>query len=286
MKPKNKQFFAGIGVGVILTVVIMVLSLVTPTFTAAVSALAAAANTPTPPPAGDIIPLKPLSGITSLSAQVTINVNGLINGKRAQGDLNATVVTNDQNKSQVTVTGSLLGQIAAQVGGSLVGLFTPSSVDIYKVPEGTYIVANSLIPVCVKPAALNATATLDDMSPTSLMNMLTSSDVARGKYVGDNTINGVAVKHYVINGQAFLYAAQNSTDPKLKEFGQSLWSANDADLYVDAKSGYPVAFNGSYSGAYAPLGFEGDFTVQTQLTGVNQNTPVTLPTSCNKPIVQ
>ena len=38
-----------------------------------------------------------------------------------------------------------------QVGGSLVGLFTPSSVDIYKVPQGTYIVVNGLFPICIKP---------------------------------------------------------------------------------------------------------------------------------------
>jgi hypothetical protein len=211
-------------------------------------------------------------------------VNGLINGERVQGDLNAVLTTNDQKKSQATLSGSLLGKIASQVGGSLVGLFTPSKVEVFKVPEGTYIVVNGLFPLCVKPAELNATATLDDMSPQSMLGMLTSSDVARGKLVGEETLNGVKVKHYVINGEAFLAAAQKSSNPKLKEFAGSLWSAKDADLYVDAKGGYPVAFSGSYSGTYEPLGFEGDFDVQIALTGVNTNTPVNLPASCNNPI--
>jgi hypothetical protein len=61
------------------------------------------------------------------------------------------MITN-QGKSRVTVTGSMLGDIAVQVGGSLMGLFKPSSVDIYKVPLGTNIVVNSLFPVCIKPA--------------------------------------------------------------------------------------------------------------------------------------
>jgi hypothetical protein len=182
------------------------------------------------------------------------------------------------------VTGGLLGDIVAQVGGSLVSLFTPSQVDIYKVPEGTYIVLNGFFPVCVKPQAANASAALDEMSPKSLLKMLTSSDVARGKLVGEGTLNGKAVKHYVINGDAFLAAAKKSKDPKTKAFAEALWSAEDADLYVDAKGGYPVAFSGSYGGTYAPLKFEGDFDVQIELTDVNANTQVKLPASCNNPI--
>jgi hypothetical protein len=235
-------------------------------------------------PAGDVIPLKSISGLTSLNANVQINANGLIGGKRTQGSLNAELTTNDQGKSKITITGPLLGQIAAQVGGTLVGMFTPSSVDIYKVPQGTYIVVNSLVPLCIKPATSDATAALDEMSPQSLLSMVTSSEVARGKLAGQMTLNGTAVKHYVINGDAFLAAAQKSSDPKLKAFGDALWNAKDADLYVDAAGNYPLAFSGSYSGTYEPLKFEGDFDVQIELTGVNKNTPINLPASCNKPI--
>jgi len=283
MKTLNQVLSIGIAMVVIVFVLFLVLSVAAPAFSATLTALLAQASTPTPLP-GEVIPLEPIAGLTSLNATVKIDVNGLMDGKRAQGDLNAVLTTNDQGKSRITVTGSLLGDIAAQVGGSLVGLFTPSKVDIYKVPEGTYVVVNGLFPVCVKPKAPKATAALDEMSPQSLLSMLTSSDVARGKLVGQETLNGVPVKHYVLDGDAFLAAAQKSTDPKLRAFGEALWSAEDADLYVDAKGGYPVAFRGSYSGTYEPLKFEGDFDVQIELTGVNTNTPVDLPASCNNPI--
>ena len=283
MKRTNRYLSAVIALGVIATVLFLAFSVAGPAFSTAGLAGLAAFAAPTPPP-GDPIPLKPIADLTSLNATVKLDVNGLINGKRAQGDLTGLLTTNDQKKSRVTVSGSLLGEIAAQVGGSLVGLFTPSKVDLYKVPEGAYVVVNGLFPVCVKPDAPKATAALDDMSPQSLLTMLTSSDVARGKLVGEETLNGAPVKHYVINGDAFLAAAQKSTDPKLKAFGEALWSAEDADLYIDAKSGHPVAFRGNYSGAFEPLKFEGDFGVQIELTGVNTNTPVTLPASCNKPI--
>ncbi|MCJ7512926.1 MAG: hypothetical protein MUO23_08145 [Anaerolineales bacterium] len=283
MKTKKRFLSAGIALAATAIVVFVVLSAAAPAFSAALTGMVAPASTPTPKP-GDVIPLQSIAGLTSLNATVTLQVNGLIDGQRAQGDLTALLATNDQSKSQVTVSGSLLGQLAAQVGGSLVGLFTPSKVDIYKVPEGTYIVVNGLFPVCVKPEALNATAALDEMSPAGLLSMLTSSDVARGKLVGQETLSGKAVKHYVLDGAAFLAAAQASTDPKLRAFGESLWSAEDAHLYVDAKTGYPVAFSGNFSGAYEPLQFEGDFGVQIELTGVNTNPPVALPASCNNPI--
>ena len=280
MNTTNKFYALGAAILLLVSVLFLTFSATGPAFSETISALLA--PTATPPP-GDPIPLKPVADLTSLNATVNIDVNGLIGGERAQGDLQAVVTTNDQKKSKVTVTGSLLGDIATQIGGSVVGLFTPSSVDIYKVPEGTYIVVNSLIPVCVKPKP-KSTDSLDDFSPQGLLSMLTSSDVARGKLAGDETLNGTPVKHYVVNGDTFLAAAKKSSNPKLKSFGDALWSAEDADLYVDAKGGYPVAFNGAYSGEYEPLKFEGDFTVQTQVTGVNTNTPVNLPKSCNKPI--
>ena len=151
-------------------------------------------------------------------------------------------------------------------------------------PQGTYIVANGLFPVCVKTATADATGTLDDVSPQGLLQMLTNSDVARGTLSGEEVLNGQIVNHYVIDGEAFLAAAQASSDPKLKAFGEALWSAGDADLYLDSKTGYPVAFRNSYSGTYEPLKFEGDFDVQIELTGVNNNTPVKLPAACNNPI--
>jgi biopolymer transport protein ExbD len=281
MNTTKKIFSIGVAFVLLAFVLFVVFTAAAPAISATLHALSTATRTPPP---GEVIPLKPISGLTSLNADVNIQVNGLINGERAKGDLNAVLASNDQKKSQVTITGDLLGDIAAQVGGSLVGLFTPSKVDLYKVPEGTFIVIKGLFPVCIKTKTTQSTKELDDLSPQSLLGMLTGSEVARGKYVGDATLNGAPVKHYVINGDAFLAAAKKSRDPKLKAFADGLWSAEDADLYVDAKGGYPVAFSGGYSGAYAPLKFEGDFNVQIQLTGINSNTPVSLPSSCKNPI--
>jgi hypothetical protein len=284
MKKANQYLSAVVALGVIATVLFLVVGISVPAFsTGTHTALNAQSGTPTPLP-GDVIPLKPITGLTSLNATVKIDVNGKINGKRAQGDLTALLTTNDQGKSQATVSGSLLGTVAAQVGGSVVGLFTPSKVDLYKVPGGAYVVVNGLVPICIKPTLPDATAALDDLSPQTMLGMLTGSDVARGKLVGQETRNGLPVQHYVIDGETFLTAAQNSSDKKLKTFAEALWSAKDADLYVDAAGGYPVAFNGSYSGTFEPLKFEGDFNVQIELTGVNTNTRVDLPASCNKPI--
>ena len=207
-----------------------------------------------------------------------------MNGKPVQGDLNANLTTNNQKKSQIVVTGDLLGDAVVQIGGSAVSLFRPSQATVYTMPDGTYIVLKGLFDVCIKPKDSKATETMAQLSPQGLMTMLTSSDVARGKLVGEETLNGTTVEHYVIDGPAFLAAAQQSADPNVRTFGEALRSAEDADLYVDSAGGYPVAFRGSYTGAFDPLKFDGDFSVQIELTGVNENTPVSLPSACNNPI--
>ena len=267
-----------------------------PTNTPAPTATPRPTNTPTPTPtpsptptatanpAGEIIPLKPLTDLSSLDATVKISANGKLNGKPVQGDLNAKLATNNQKKSQIVVTGDLLGDAVVQIGGSAVSLFRPSQATVYTMPDGTYIVLKGLFDVCIKPKDSKATETMDQLSPQSLMAILTSSDVARGKLVGEETLNGTTVEHYVIDGPAFLAAAQQSADPTVRTFGEALQSADDADLYVDSAGGYPVAFRGSYTGAFEPLKFDGDFSVQIDLTDVNANTPVSLPAACNNPI--
>lgn len=283
MESRKKFLFAGIAIGAILVVFFLVLGAgVTAFSTGKLAELIAPARSSTAF-VGDVIPLEPLSDITSLNATVKISVNGLVDDVRTQGELTGLLTTNDQDKSQITVSGSLLGEMAAQIGGSLVGLFTPSKVDLYKVPDGVYVVLGGLFPVCVKPESLNATAVLDEMSPLSLLSMLTSSDVARGELVGEETLNGETVQHYVINGDAFLAAAQESSNPQLQAFGEALWSAEDANLFVN-QDGYPVAFSGSYSGEFAPLKFEGNFDVEIEVTDINSNTAVNLPSSCNNPL--
>ncbi len=284
MKTTKTILSVAVAVVAILSALFLALGVASPALS---TAPFAAQLTPTAAPlpaVGDVIPIKPVTDLTSLNATVTLDVNGLINGKRAQGALTVLLATNNQGKSKATISGPLLGDIVAQVGGAAVALFTPQAVDVYKVPQGTFVVIDGLFPICVKPKAADATKSFDDLSPQGLLTMLTNSDVARGKFVGDETLNGVAVKRYLIDGPTFLTAAQNSADPKLREFGEALWAAEDADLYLDATGGIPVAFRGGYSGAYEPLKFQGDFSVQTELTGVNTNPRIDLPAACNNPI--
>jgi hypothetical protein len=76
-----------------------------------------------------------------------------------------------------------------------------------------------------KPADSVASSQFEEISPTSLLSMVTNSDVARGKLVGEETLNGTKVRHYLIDGNSFLKAAQNSSNPQLKAFAQNLWAA-------------------------------------------------------------
>lgn len=233
---------------------------------------------------GEPIPLAPLTDLTSFDAAVEINVDGTVDGQATQGDLTVQLATNDQSMSQIDITGSLLGDVVAKVGGKAVSLFRPKQVSVYTVPEGTYAVVTGLFDVCVRIQDPQVNEILGQLSPQYLMSILTSSDVARGTFTGDEMLDGAPVKHYVIDGQTFVSAAQASSDPTVSDFAQSLTSASDADLYVSADGGYPVAYRGGFGGAFAPLAFDGDLRLDFDLTGINGNSPVTLPGACDRPI--
>ena len=233
---------------------------------------------------GDLIPISPLTDLSSLDATVHLSADGTVDGEPTQGDLTVELSSNDQNTSRIDITGSLLRDVVAQVGGKAVSLFRPKSVSIYTMPEGTFAVVTGLLDVCVKLEDSEATEALEQLSPQFLLSTLTSSDVARGTFVGDETLDGVPVKQYVVNGESFLTAAQASSDPNVSLFAQSLRTATDADLSVVADGGYPVAYRGGFGGTFEPLEFDGDLTLEVEVTSINSDTPVTLPVACDKPI--
>ena len=108
---------------------------------------------------GEPIPLSPLTDLTSFDATVVIEADGTVDGEPTQGDLTVELTTNDQAMSRFDITGSLLGDVVAQVGGKAVSLFRPKSVSAHTVPEGTFAVVTGLFDVCVKVDDRQATET-------------------------------------------------------------------------------------------------------------------------------
>ena len=235
---------------------------------------------PTPIP----IPLTSLGDLTSLEATATLSAAGSLNGEEMVGDLTLQLVGDEQGQYRIDITGDLLGPVAAQVGGKLVNLFRPKQVSVYAVEDGNFVVVSGLTDLCIQTEDSTATEALSQLSPKSLMAILTDSDVANGSLVGAESLDGVAVDHYLIDGPTFLAAAQNSSDPTVQAFGQALRGAGDADIYVDTETGYPVRYQGTFSGAYEPVGLDGDFSVRIDLTQVGTEAIVTLPKACAKPI--
>lgn len=234
--------------------------------------------------AGVPIPISSLGDLTSLEAEVTLSAAGSLQGKEMSGDLNVQLLGDELQQYRIDITGDLLGPIAAQVGGRLVGLFRPKRVSVYVVEDGNYIVVSGLTDLCVRTEDTATTDALSQLSPRTLMGILTDADVARGQLVGTESLDGRPADHYTMDGATFLAAAQASADPTVQAFGQALRSASDADLYVDVESGYPVRYEGAFSGAYEPVGLDGDFSVRIDLTKVGTDATVTLPKACDRAI--
>ena len=230
------------------------------------------------------IPLTSLGDLTSLEATATLSASGSLMGEEMSGDLTVQLVGDEQQQYRIDITGDLLGPVAAQVGGKLVNLFRPKQVSVYVVEDGNYVVVSGLTDLCIQTEDTDVTEALSQLSPRTLMAILTDSDVANGILVGAESIDGVAVDHYVIDGPTFLTAAQESSDPAVQTFGQALRGAGDADIYIDTETGYPVRYEGAFSGAYEPVGLDGDFSVRIDLTQVGTDSTVTLPKACATPI--
>ena len=230
------------------------------------------------------IPLTSLGDLSSLEATVTLTAAGSLEGEEMAGDLAVQLVADEQQQYRIDITGELLGPIAAQVGGKLVKLFRPKQVSVYVVEEGNYVVVSGLTDLCVKTEDTATTEALSQLSPRSLMAILTDSDVANGSFAGAEELDGVAVDHYIIDGDTFLAAAQASTDPTVGAFGQSLRGASDSDIYIDTETGYPVRYEGAFSGEYEPVGLDGDFSVRIDLTKIGTDSTVVLPNACDTPI--
>ena len=230
------------------------------------------------------IPLTSLGDLSSLEATVTLSAAGSLEGEEMAGDLTVQLVADEQQQYRIDITGDLLGPIAAQVGGRLVKLFRPKQVSVYVVEEGNYIVVSGLTDLCVKTEDTATTEALSQLSPRSLLAILTDSDVANGSLVGAEELDGVAVDHYIIDGDTFLAAAQASSDPTVGAFGQSLRGASDSDIYIDTETGYPVRYEGAFSGEYEPVGLDGDFSVRIDLTRIGTDGTVALPNACATPI--
>ena len=58
-----------------------------------------------------------------------------VEGASTSGDLVAELTATDEGTSRIDVTGSLLGDVVAQVGGSAIELFRPNRVTVDTVPE-------------------------------------------------------------------------------------------------------------------------------------------------------
>ena len=231
------------------------------------------------------IPLTSLGDVTSLEASVLMSATGSLNGKEMSGDLMVQFLGDELQQYRIDITGDLLGPIAAQVGGKITRFFRPKQVSVYVVEDGNYLVASGLTDVCIKTEDSGATDALSLLNPRTLMGILTDSDVAKGSLVGAEYLDGKPVDHYVIDGPTFLAAAKASSHPTVQTFGRALRAASDADLYIDTETGYPVRYEGAFSGDH-PIGLDGEFSVRLDVTKVGTDSTVTLPRACAKPITR
>jgi hypothetical protein len=234
-------------------------------------------NTPRPAPGITVQPIAKVASVKSYKMAIAMKLDGVSDGKVAKGDFTVDASSLVAAKKQnFAIGGNTMGLL---LGKYLRGL-PVSRITLYLFDKNTYILAQSLLPVCAVPktpiAGLNDLKT--GLSAEVLFTSLTGSNTFFGTLVGDETVNGIATRRYKLDiPRMNALAKQNRVDAQLKS--GEVWLAKDGNyvvrLVTDAIGSLAKATGVDY---------KGNVTININVSDLNKVPDIALPGACNRPI--
>jgi hypothetical protein len=264
----------------------------TPYSTSAVAASVATTPTLTAPPATPPsgthrLLTRPVSGSLLLQTALT-TVSLRLDGKSADGkwlagDLKVTRLSADQLKQTSTVmTGTLTSRTLVYMTKQT-GDFELRQMGIYRLSTGAYYMVEYVRSSgmgCMPLQHESEDPFLYHSTPPDTL-LLTTQKNLYGTWLGDETLNGIAVRHYAIDAEASNAAALRNEEWDTRELARVL-KLTGGDLYLAAQGDYLVRFSAGYAGKLEQYGFDGKARLEFDLTrpqpGASVN--VILPLSC------
>ncbi len=254
-------------------------STATPRPTARVTATPAAkATVKATPDAGIVVqPISKDTSIKSYRTAITMNLDGVSNGKVSKGDLIADVQSiPGQKKQSAALSGSQMPQLLSPFLGGL----PVSKLTLFLFDKNVYALAQSLLTVCATPK--NPIAGIEQLksglSADQLLIGLTGSNKIYGTLVGEENINGIASKHYKLDvKQMNALAKANKLDVTL----------NSGDVWLAKSAGYVTRIVADMNGSLnksAGVDFKGNVKLQLNTSDLNKITDIPLPGQCSRPI--
>jgi hypothetical protein len=231
----------------------------------------------------DISPLTQTVKVDSMQSVMTLYLDGKDSaGKALKTDVTIELTQNKTRKQQsMVMNGDGLNILA-----KMPGLTDLSEIGIYSIGSTVYIdMQTGKTDKCVKSAAAGSMASFDQLSPENLLGSFASRLDTYGYFDGEETVNDVDVRHYVIDADATNAAALKSKDPDVRENAKTQKLVS-GDVYIAVDGGYIVRLDAEYEGTAKSLGFKGNTTVEFDLAELNTGVQVELPKACSNATTQ
>lgn len=239
---------------------------------------AAKATVKATPDAGIVVqPISKDSTIKSYRTLINMNLDGASAGKVSKGDLIADVQSiPGQKKQSAALSGSQMAQLLSPFLGGL----PVSKLTLFLFDKNVYALVQSLLAVCATPK--NPIAGIEQLknglSADQLIIGLTGSNKIYGALVGEETINGIASKHYKLDAQKMnALAKANKLDVTLKS----------GDVWLAKNGGYVTRFVADLNGSLnksAGIDFKGNVKLNLNVSDLNKLNDIPLPGQCSRPI--
>jgi hypothetical protein len=244
----------------------------------------------TPGPVGESeqLVVKPISEtveVESLKSVVKMDMDGKdAKGKALKGDVTIEMIQNDiQEQQAIVMEGKLMTVLMDQPSLDSMGL---SRIGMYKLADTVYIHLQSDkggTNMCVKSTDDSSTEAFKTLSPESMIGSLAASEDIYGRYIGDDTINDIEVKHYELDADATNAAMQKSKNADVRRYSKTQRLVS-GEVYLAKDGDYLVRLSALYEGEIKQFKFKGNAEVTFDLAELNSGIQVELPQACENPI--
>lgn len=231
------------------------------------------------------ITIKPISDalgqVDSSRTELVFRLDGLDDEKNeVKEEFAITAIENKEREQSASVIRS--GLIAGLFGTEFAAL-APESLGTFRMGEENYLVLEGKQPLCVLADASmgNMTEGITPDSFLSELDLFSADTKLTGVLLGKEIIGGIPTNRYALDKATLEWLQGEQTGD------QTLGELVSVDLWLAQKGDYLVKMSMTGEGRiddFLGKNFDGEISVQYQVTDINAGREVKLPGSCAKPI--
>ncbi len=243
-----------------------------------------------PPAELEELEFKPIEDsvkVETLRSVITLDFNGQsTEDNPVKGEMIIDVISNEPEEQRAMVMeGSALLDVMGE--DELAGV-KPQRIGAYLLDGAAYLLIQGEeggMNVCLKSSDTSKAPDFSSLSPQGLLSSFAEDQQLVGRFAGEETINGIPARHYVLDAEATNAAAAKSSNRATREAAK-VQQLVAGDVWMASDGGYAVKFAADYQGTIQAFDFIGDLRLEFEIFDLNSGIQVTLPKACENAIEQ